>query len=39
MDVKGLLEMINSYEKEDAKLKQQSNNRITMDMFAIGKML
>ena len=41
MDVKDLLSMINSYEKDDTEIKrrQSSKSRITLDMFAISKML
>ena len=41
MDVKQLLTMINSYEKEDVEMKMQNarKNRITLDIFAISKML
>ena len=41
MDVKQLLTMINSYEKEDVEMKRQNarKNRITLDIFAISQML
>ncbi len=41
MDVKELMSMLNTYKVEDdvKKLRDERKNRITMDMFALSKML
>lgn len=41
MDVNSLLNMINSYEREESerKYRESRKNRITLDVFALSKMV